>query len=850
MPECFAVDRNYPVTQGERGEAACVSLPQFSYDVYLPSGYLHDGLPSPVIYTISYNPNGMVETFREACEQAGVIGIGILSASNESNWRDYGGEVYAVMRDVRERLNVDPSAQFVGGMSGGAWGSYEMAKMFQPHVAGVFAMGGWLGRQWAESDRYLPGLLVARSNGDTDRGANSFLVADAMHLGQFDVVLMDWSFPGGHVESPSPVQVEIFQWLLAQRQMPAEGDREAAAALRAGWKQRLYQGQDAAGVISECMDTLITRPRSYFSLAAQDIMDLVLADCDALRRAPPAEAGFGPYAMDYFFAMAWVGLNIGKPDYTWSAQLLGSLVREPGTGRDPATVESDRPPVLPEFDLPLFAGPVPEPLMLQATSSLLAGTYRWSVAGEHLATSYQVAWTPDGPGLYPVTLTLDTRFGPRSLVRHIHVGEGIQVYDASSAPQSGPIRRIALGMPFSLEVHARSGNAGTEGMTIDLLNEPALPFELHSKVAAGERLLLEGSFTEVGTHGFEVKVSDGVQEVTRFYEFQALAVQTAILAGEDGPLRYWAPDRDLEDDAWATAGFANPDGDRWLAGFNGVGYDDEAPYRSLIQTDVRTLTFNRSPSVLLRIPFQVEAPEDVWGLRLRIQYDDGFVAYLNGEPVAVRAAGLGDGTRAYARFPHSDSLAVLYHTLDLTRFHNLLIPGENMLAIRGMNESIDSSDMLFRAVLEADLSVAPAHGAFAEWILATRPPDIASEHLAPDADADGDGASNQDEFYFGGNAWDSSSFPRVLLSRSSAGDGTGWLLDYRRLAGFWAEGMVYRIEAAGSLEGPWRPIDATTLALSEADLLGHQSAVVSVGVAELLTEGDAAFLRVTVAPDG
>ncbi|HUF60708.1 MAG TPA: hypothetical protein VMN36_01415 [Verrucomicrobiales bacterium] len=53
LPESPAADRDYPVEPSERGEAACVSLPQFSYDVYLPSEYLHDGPPSPVIYTIS-----------------------------------------------------------------------------------------------------------------------------------------------------------------------------------------------------------------------------------------------------------------------------------------------------------------------------------------------------------------------------------------------------------------------------------------------------------------------------------------------------------------------------------------------------------------------------------------------------------------------------------------------------------------------------------------------------------------------------------------------------------------------------------------------------------------------------
>jgi hypothetical protein len=325
-----------------------------------------------------------------------------------------------------------------------------------------------------------------------------------------------------------------------------------------------------------------------------------------------------------------------------------------------------------------------------------------------------------------------------------------------------------------------------------------------------------------------------------------LPVRTETLVGTDSSLTYWAANRDLTDDAWATVDFDNPDGDRWQSGVNGVGYDDETPYRSFIQTNVRTVTFNRSPSVLLRFPFHVASPEDVHRLRLQIQYDDGFTVYLNGTPVALRAAVLEDGTRADARFTHPDALAVLFHTVDLTSFRNRLLPGENMLGIRGMNDRIDSSDMLFRAVLEADVTADPGPAGFAAWILSTRPPDNTSEALEPGADADGDGASNVHEFYFGGNAWDSGSFPLLILERDLEANGASWRLKYRRLAESWVDGFTYRIEVAQSLEGPWRPVSATTVPLSGADLLGHQNAAASIEAAELLEQGSAAFLRVVV----
>src|SRR5690606_34288806 len=39
-------------------------------------------------------------------------------------------------------------------------------------------------------------------------------------------------------------------------------------------------------------------------------------------------------------------------------------------------------------------------------------------------------------------------------------------------------------------------------------------------------------------------------------------------------------------------------------------------------------------SVYARLAFEVAAPAEVIGMTLRLKFDDGFVAYLNGHPVA------------------------------------------------------------------------------------------------------------------------------------------------------------------------------------------------------------------------
>ncbi|HRI16258.1 MAG TPA: Ig-like domain-containing protein [Verrucomicrobiota bacterium] len=55
-----------------------------------------------------------------------------------------------------------------------------------------------------------------------------------------------------------------------------------------------------------------------------------------------------------------------------------------------------------------------------------------------------------------------------------------------------------------------------------------------------------------------------------------------------------------------------------------------------IQTDVRTEMFGVSPTMYLRYPFSVSDPASYQSLELRIKYNDGFIAYLNGKPVAQR----------------------------------------------------------------------------------------------------------------------------------------------------------------------------------------------------------------------
>lgn len=85
---------------------------------------------------------------------------------------------------------------------------------------------------------------------------------------------------------------------------------------------------------------------------------------------------------------------------------------------------------------------------------------------------------------------------------------------------------------------------------------------------------------------------------------------------------------------WTTAEF---DDRGWQSVSNGVGFDPQGNYAPFIGADLRARMLGKSASACLRLPFQ--APESGFDrLKLRLRYDDGFVAYLNGWEVARRNA--------------------------------------------------------------------------------------------------------------------------------------------------------------------------------------------------------------------
>ncbi len=142
----------------------------------------------------------------------------------------------------------------------------------------------------------------------------------------------------------------------------------------------------------------------------------------------------------------------------------------------------------------------------------------------------------------------------------------------------------------------------------------------------------------------------------------------------------------------------------WLDGKTGIGFERSFGYEDLIATDVEATMFNVNATIYLRIAFDVDDPSGLEFLNLRMKYDDGYVAYLNGERVAARNAPASPTWNSEATASHFDSEAIVFEDFDVTAEIGLLRPGRNVLAVHGLNSSSFSGDFLIIPEIEASES--------------------------------------------------------------------------------------------------------------------------------------------------
>lgn len=184
------------------------------------------------------------------------------------------------------------------------------------------------------------------------------------------------------------------------------------------------------------------------------------------------------------------------------------------------------------------------------------------------------------------------------------------------------------------------------------------------------------------------------------------------LVGEQAAKRVLVPTHDIGP-TWTDIVY---DDSRWTSGIGGVGYERSTGYESLFDINVGAQMYGVSATCYLRIPFTLTAEklQSLTNLILKVRYDDGFVAYLNGVEV-VRDKVLGTPAwNSAASDSHGDEEAVNFTEFNIAAYLALLRPGNNVLAIQALNAATTSSDFLLsvelvtgESALAGDPSVSP-----------------------------------------------------------------------------------------------------------------------------------------------
>ncbi len=154
---------------------------------------------------------------------------------------------------------------------------------------------------------------------------------------------------------------------------------------------------------------------------------------------------------------------------------------------------------------------------------------------------------------------------------------------------------------------------------------------------------------------------------------------------------------------WTKPGFNDSS---WTSGQNGAGYEIQAGFQDLISEsfDFKEQLHNKNASLYLRFPFEISDLKQVASgeLNLRMKYDDGFVAYLNGHRVAAANAPAQLQWNSRATAGHGDPSATQFEVFNISNHRDKLVQGKNVLAVHAMNVSAASTDMLLVVEIETN----------------------------------------------------------------------------------------------------------------------------------------------------
>ncbi len=162
-----------------------------------------------------------------------------------------------------------------------------------------------------------------------------------------------------------------------------------------------------------------------------------------------------------------------------------------------------------------------------------------------------------------------------------------------------------------------------------------------------------------------------------------MSFETIIDVGDEW--NYLVPDSDIGL-SWQNAGY---DDSAWTKAKSSFGYADN---------DDTTIIASTAVSVFIRREFNLASLDDISRLILCIDYDDGFVAYINGHEVARANLGNPGEYMAYDRLATAGREALMYQGgspeyYEISDPLSVLVEGVNTIAIQVHNNAVSSTDL-------------------------------------------------------------------------------------------------------------------------------------------------------------
>lgn len=227
--------------------------------------------------------------------------------------------------------------------------------------------------------------------------------------------------------------------------------------------------------------------------------------------------------------------------------------------------------------------------------------------------------------------------------------------------------------------------------------------ELHTNFAIsanGEYLAIVAADGSTVIDEYDPDPPRQVEDVSYGVAMEPTGAATTIIA--NGALgRGWVPNSSIYDTTWRDVGFN--DAVFNIVGPTGFGYESSPGDPVNYTAEIGTTVPNTTRSLYVRIPFTLNSLAGMDKLTLRMRYDDGFVAYINGEYVTEANAPEALQWNSIATGLHDDALSEQFIDFEASHVISKLRVGQNVLAIHALNVN-GGSDMLISPELLAQAS--------------------------------------------------------------------------------------------------------------------------------------------------